>query len=93
MGEEKNYLSPSHHVIVEDRRHITVSGIEDVDSFDEETIIVYTPLGELSIRGRQLHINKLSIETGELSVEGEICSLMYADTEERTGGFFSKLFR
>ena len=64
-----------HHVILEDRRALTVSGVSDVDSFDELTVIIYTDMGELTVKGEGLHINRLNIETGELTLEGMIQSL------------------
>lgn len=82
-----------HNIIMEDRRHLTVSGVSDVDSFDEQTVIVFTEMGELTIKGEDLHINRLSLEMGELLVEGDIYALTYADREEKSSGFFSKVFR
>ena len=52
-----------------------------------------TSLGELSIRGRALQITRLSLETGELTLEGQIDSLQYTESSARSGGFFSRLFR
>lgn len=84
-----------HNIIMEDRRHLTVSGVSDIDSFDEQSVVVYTEMGELTVKGNDLHINRLSLEMGELLVEGDIYALIYADKEERQsgGGFFSKVFR
>ena len=67
--------------------------MSDVDSFDEQSIIAYTDFGELTIRGKNLHINKLSLDTGELAVDGEISSMSYSDNRPDNSGFFSKLFR
>ena len=58
-----------HSVVLEDRRRLTVSGISDVDSFDEQTIVVFTPLGELTVKGADLHISHLDLEMGELAVK------------------------
>ena len=83
------------NVIMENRRKLSVSGVEDVDSFDEEAIVLFTQAGTLSIKGDDLHINKLSVETGEVSVEGDISSLVYSDDEHgsRGAGLLSKLFK
>ena len=67
--------------------------ILDVDSFDEEMVVVYTELGELTVRGSGLHINKIDVEAGELSLEGQIDSLSYADQPAARGGFFARMFR
>jgi len=83
-----------HNIILEDRRLLTVSGVADVDSFDERTVTVFTDMGELIVRGSDLHINRLSVEVGELLLEGKIDSLSYQDQAPRnTGGFFGKVFR
>lgn len=53
-----------HNIVLEDRQHLTLSGVTDVDTFDEQTICVLTDLGELTIKGDDLHINRLSLEMG-----------------------------
>ncbi|MBQ2904834.1 MAG: sporulation protein YabP [Clostridia bacterium] len=93
MADEKRMNSMPHNLVLEDRRMLTVSGVSDVDSFDEETVIVFTDLGELTVRGKNLHINRLSVEVGELTVEGDIAALIYSDETPKSGGFFSKVFR
>ena len=93
MADEKRINSVPHNLVLEDRRMLTVSGVSDVDSFDEETVVVFTDLGELTVRGTNLHINRLSVEVGELTVEGNIAALIYSDETPKSGGFFSKVFR
>jgi len=93
MNEDKKILSAPNNIILEDRRMLSVSGVSDVDSFDDETVVVYTDLGMLTVRGNSLHINRLSVETGELTVEGEISSLSYSDAQPKNASFFSKVFR
>ena len=93
MAEEKRMSAMPHNLVLEDRRMLTVSGVSDVDSFDEETVVVFTDLGELTVRGSNLHINRLSVEVGELTVEGNIAALVYSDEAPKSGGFFSKVFR
>ncbi len=93
MAEEKKMASMPHNLVLEDRRLLTVSGVSDVDSFDEETVVVFTDLGELTIRGANLHINRLSVDVGELTVEGNIAALIYSDDTPKNGGFFSRVFR
>ncbi len=93
MAEEKKNSFGPHNLILEDRRLLTVSGVLDVDSFDEETVVVFTDYGELTIRGSDLHINRLSVEVGDLTVEGKISALIYSQEASPKGGFFSKVFR
>ena len=88
-----NISEPVHNVIMEGREKLTVSGVEDVDSFDEARISMTTAKGGLTIYGQGLHIEKLSLDTGEVIVEGTIDRLEYADDLPETGGFFRRLFR
>ncbi len=93
MTEDKNIVQMPHQLILEDRRALTVSGVSDVDSFDELTVVVYTDLGELTVKGENLHINRLNLESGELMLEGNIQSLVYTEVQNRSGGFFGRLFK
>lgn len=93
MTEEKTRVQMPHHIILEDRHALTVSGVSDVDSFDEMTVIIYTDRGELTVKGEGLHINRLNIETGELTLEGQVQSMIYADVPSRSGGFLGRLFK
>ena len=90
---EENKIKMPHNVMLEDRKKLNISGVCDVDSFDEETITVDTQMGELTVRGSDLHINKLSVETGELLIEGSIYAVVYTDDGPKKEGFFSKVFR
>ncbi len=89
----KNTVKQPHNVIMEDRKNLTVTGVKDVDSFDEQTMIVYTDMGELTVRGTQLHINRLNTEAGELNVTGNIFGLAYTDDRDKKSGLLGKLFR
>ena len=82
-----------HHVILEDRSSLTVSGVEEVDSFDENTIVMATVKGTLVVRGEGLHIEKLSLDGGDLKVEGTVDSLTYEDDGREKGGFLARLLR
>lgn len=82
-----------HHVILENRDRLSVSGVEDVESFDENTIVMVTSQGTLIVRGTDLRIGKLSLEGGDLSVEGTVDSLTYEEEAADRGGLFSRLFR
>ncbi len=73
----------NHSVIKEKRRTMTISGITDVDSFDEKTISLYTQLGELTIKGRELHIDSMSVETGDMVITGDIWSAVYGDRDRK----------
>ncbi|MCI5844648.1 MAG: YabP/YqfC family sporulation protein [Oscillospiraceae bacterium] len=83
-----------HNLILEDRANMNLSGVTDVDCFDERTIRLYTQLGELVIKGRNLHIDSVSVETGDMRISGDIWSLQYGD-RDRKGPLsaLGKLFR
>ena len=83
----------AHHVILEGREELSVSGVEEVESFDENTIVMVTNKGTLVVRGEDLHIEKLSLDGGDLRVEGLVESLTYEDEGRERGGFFARLMR
>ena len=74
------------------RERLVVSGVEDVDRFDETGIVMSTTAGTLVVTGEDLHIGKLSLDGGELHVDGRIDSVTYEDQGQSRGGFFSRLF-
>jgi sporulation protein YabP len=86
--------SAHHNLILEDRMAMNLSGVTDVDCFDERMIRLYTQLGELTIKGRNLHMDTVSVETGDMRVTGDIWSLQYGD-RDRKGPLsaLGKLFR
>lgn len=83
------------NLILENRSKLSISGVEDVLSFDDQVVIMETDLGLLTVKGENLKINKLSLDTQEVIVEGEINSLGYSDhtKKEQDGGFLSKIFK
>ena len=68
------------------------SGVEEVESFDENTIVMVTSKGTLVVRGEDLHIEKLSLDGGDLKVEGAVDALSYEDDRGGRGGLLSRLF-
>ena len=86
-------LSAPHHVVIEERKSLTVSGVEDVERFDENTIVLSTSKGAMVVTGENLHIEKLSLDGGDLKVEGDIDAVTYEDEVGGRGGFFSRLLR
>ncbi|MEG2421257.1 MAG: sporulation protein YabP [Oscillospiraceae bacterium] len=82
-----------HHIILENRHTLAVSGVEDVESFDESAVVMHTAQGILVVRGGGLHIEKLSLDGGDMRIEGEVSSLTYEEDTRVTGGFLARLFR
>lgn len=94
MKEETTQTRITHNVIMENRKALTISGVTDVDSFDDKTVLIYTQMGELTIKGKGLHVNSMSVETGEMTMEGDIWSLNYGDKDRQAPlSFLGKLFR
>ncbi|MCI7804979.1 MAG: sporulation protein YabP [Oscillospiraceae bacterium] len=94
MNSEEKNTRPLHNVIMEGRKNLTISGVTDVDSFDERCIVLYTQMGELVIKGRELHINSMSVETGDMTIDGDIWALNYGDKDKKgSPTFLGKLFR
>lgn len=82
------------NLILENREKLSVSGVLDVLSFDDQVVIMDTELGLLTVKGENLRINKLSIDTSEVIVEGSIYNLGYSEEhEENKGGILGKIFK
>ncbi len=91
MGEQWQSV---HNLILESRRKLSVSGVTDADSFDSDSVSVYTELGELVIRGKGLKVGEINVETGALTVEGDIRSIVYGDRDrKRKLGVWGKITR
>lgn len=93
--EEKTNIT-KHNLTIEKRENFIASGIIDVLSFDEDSVIADTNEGVLIIKGQNLHINRLNLEKGDLLLEGRISSIVYEDSNSFTsakGSFWGKLFK
>ena len=97
MEEKKAVRIPAtvHNVILESRRKLSLSGVTDIESFNDEQVMLQTEMGAFEIKGEDLHMNRLNLESGEVIIEGEIISMLYADDTSPGDkkGFFSRLFR
>lgn len=82
-----------HQLVANDREQLTVSGVSDVDRFDDAVILAHTSVGDLTIRGERLRIDRLNVDTGDLSVGGRIDTLEYSEPAVGKGGFLGKWFR
>ncbi len=94
MDNEKKpkAVQKEHGLSMENRGRLTVSGVEDVESFDENEIVMLTSQGSLIVRGSGLHIGKISLDESVMKVEGLINELCYEDEHASRGGFWSRLF-
>ena len=80
------------NLMLENREKLLIQGVQQVESFDEESIQLDTLLGVLVIRGRGLHIDRIDDQNGEVAVTGEIIALLYDETRFK-GGFLARLLR
>lgn len=96
--EDMNYSNKqirTHKIMLTNRRTCTISGVVDVLSFDMNEVLLETDQGMLMIKGKDLHVSRLSLDKGEVDVDGSIDSLTYSDMmsgKEKTTTLFSKLF-
>lgn len=84
------------NLILENREKLSISGVLDVLSFDDQIVILETELGLLTVKGENLRINKLSLDSAEVIVDGEIYNLGYSekDLEKKSGGgILNKIFK
>ncbi len=95
--EERKNLNTSviQNLVLENREKLSISGVLDVLSFDDQLVIVETELGLLNVKGENLRINKLSIDTSEVIVEGDIYNLSYSekDSEKKGTSLIGKIFK
>ncbi|CQR47472.1 Spore protein YabP [Paraliobacillus sp. PM-2] len=96
---QRNYSSSNvqmeHFVRVNNRRVIEISGVKEVDSFDNEEFLLQTVMGYMMIRGENLQIKNLDVEQGNVAIKGKVYELSYMDEQQgdKTKGLFSKLFK
>lgn len=93
--EEKMNIRP-HKLIIENRQSGTITGIQEVVSFDENQVVLDTDLGLLTIKGRDLHVSRLTLEKGEVDLDGQMDSMAYSSNEAfRKSGesIFARLFK
>ena len=90
-GEYGNPSGGGHRLELDGRERLVISGVEDVERFDETGVILSTAAGVLTVTGEGLHIGKLSLDGGELYVDGRVDSLTYEEPYRGRGGFLRRL--
>lgn len=95
MEDKKNFSNTIQNIILENREKMSITGVSDVLSFDDQIIIVETDLGLLTIKGENLKINKLNIDTSDFTLNGKINSVSYSETafESKNSNLLSKIFK
>ncbi|MBQ6065692.1 MAG: sporulation protein YabP [Clostridia bacterium] len=89
---EENGKMP-HSLFLEDRKKLSIAGVRDVSSFDEETLIVFTDLGEITVKGEGIKVTRFSVETGDFAATGSFHALSYSDRLPKNSGFFARVFK
>ncbi|MBP0979086.1 MAG: sporulation protein YabP [Oscillospiraceae bacterium] len=91
---QNNYTKASQNIILENRKKIMISGVKDIDNFDDNTVSMITTLGSLIIKGSDLKINKFSVETGDVSIEGTVNNILYDNfSKNKNKNFWAKIIK
>ena len=93
---EERQIAKTHKLVINNRKTSMVTGVLDVLSFDLNEILLETEQGMLMVKGTDLHVNRLSVEKGEVDLSGNIDSIAYSHTSQVTrsnDNFFARLFR
>lgn len=90
---ENKLAFKNQNIVLEDRNKMTISGVELVDSFNENTIILSTIKGGLSVKGENLNINKLNLDEGSVRITGLINSMTYISKEGTPKNIMAKIFK
>ena len=92
MLREENVPVGSHHVVMEDCRRLSATGVRQVLRFDEDQVVMDTDQGVLTVEGSGLHVEKLSLDIGEVALGGTVSGMYYAKSRQSKGSLWSKLF-
>ena len=93
---EERQVSKTHKLIINNRKTSMVTGVLDVLAFDLNEILLETEQGMLMVKGKDLHVNRLSLEKGEVDLSGQIDSVAYSDMQQKVKkneSLFVKLFK
>ena len=90
-NEQAREATKSHALSMENRETLSLTGVDDVSGFDESAVVLSTALGALTVRGEDLHIDRIDLELGELELRGRIRELSYEEPSP-TGSLWSRLF-
>ncbi len=85
-------LELPHKLMLDGRERLNITGVTEVESFDEGMVVLHTNRGTLVIRGEGLHLQRLDLDGGQVLVDGTVHSMTYEDDSREAGSFFTRLF-
>ena len=92
MEQQITAQEQPHKLVLDNRKRLTLTGVTEVESFDEELVVLHTNLGTLVVRGRGLQLQLLSLDGGQVHVDGTVEQLTYEDESPHGTGFLARLF-
>ncbi len=95
MEEKKKIIDQGHQISLNNRNFLTIEGVTNLGSYEDELLILETVAGVLEVKGGHLHVQQLNIDQGKVVIDGDICSLVYTDQDlvRKGKGFLSKLIK
>ena len=96
QGDQKGRSNiPEHDIVMRGRKLLEITGVRQVESFDNEEFLLETTMGFLAIKGENLQMKNLDVDSGVVSIKGKIYDLVYVDppSGDKAKGFFGKLFK
>lgn len=94
MENVKITKSQHNHIVhIDNRERIEITGVTKVDTFNEDDVILHTVMGILNIKGKNMKVNKLNVDTGDMLMEGMVYSMNYLSKDKEKGSILKKLFK
>ncbi|NLK71886.1 MAG: sporulation protein YabP [Clostridiales bacterium] len=93
MEDQKTFKTNNQNIFVENRQKISITEVQDVESFDDELIQVSTPKGKIVIKGLNLQVQKLDLEEGKVIINGSINAINYIEKEDKGKSFLGKILK
>jgi len=92
---QENKSRKTHNVVIVNKKQMTVSGVIRVENFNDSAIMLVTEYGQMTVEGANLHISRLSLETGDMNIDGDIIGLFYSgdSSDKKNSNLFSKIFK
>ncbi len=90
MDENSNIF---HNIIIEGRKKLNISGVKEVISFDDETMMLDSAMGKITVKGDNLNIISFNNDSGDLNATGQVYAVVYISDTKQSGGFLSRLFK